>query len=239
MWFKVDDQLAMHFKTIQAGNRAIGVWVRAGAWAAGNLTDGFVPASLMPALGADLADIEALVDAGFWREVDGGWQFHDWDDFQPTSGAVRAKREADRERKRRQRRNSQGQFAAESRRDTGRTLGGVTVDVAEMSHRPVPVPVPVPETLMVATSSKSSSVTRAKDGQEKEEENADGFNPWAVIRAVEEHAGAVIDQAQAARIAHTVMMRRKVEPKNPTAYIIAAIKNDPHEILRDLMDVAS
>lgn len=244
LWFKVDDQLAMHFKTMQAGNRAIGVWVRAGAWAAGNLTDGFVPESLLPALAADRDDVDALVAAGFWREVEGGWQFHDWDEYQPTSEQVKAKRDADRDRKRKQRRNGSGQFAKVSRRDSERNPEGVTADVAEMSHRPVPVPVPVPETLMVTTSCKSSSVTREKDGLEEKpvdnaEDDADGYNPWAVVNAMEEHAGVAITLDQAAKIAHAVMSRRRIDPTNPTAYILAAIRNDPHEILRDLMGVAS
>ena len=41
--FEVDDQFAFHQKTLRAGNEAIGVWVRAGAWCAAYLTDGLVP----------------------------------------------------------------------------------------------------------------------------------------------------------------------------------------------------
>lgn len=31
-WFKVDDHLAFHRKTLAAGNEAMGLWVRAGSW---------------------------------------------------------------------------------------------------------------------------------------------------------------------------------------------------------------
>ena len=41
--FEIDDQFAFHQKTVMAGNEAIGVFARAGAWCAGYLTDGFVP----------------------------------------------------------------------------------------------------------------------------------------------------------------------------------------------------
>lgn len=97
---------------------------------------------------------------------------------------------------------------------------------------------------MVTTSCKSSSVTREKDGLEEKpvdnaEDDADGYNPWAVVNAMEEHAGVAITLDQAAKIAHAVMSRRRIDPTNPTAYILAAIRNDPHEILRDLMGVAS
>ena len=39
-WFRVDDTLAMHPKVYAAGNAAMGLWVRAGAWSMQQLTDG-------------------------------------------------------------------------------------------------------------------------------------------------------------------------------------------------------
>lgn len=83
-WFKVDDKLAFHPKVLAAGNTAIGLWIRAGAWAADQLTDGHIPAQMIPVLGGKPADARRLVDAGLWDRTPNGYQFHDWDDYQPT-----------------------------------------------------------------------------------------------------------------------------------------------------------
>lgn len=95
-WFKVDDQLAFHAKTILAGNSAMGLWVRAGAWASAHLTDGFIPTHMANAMASAMAnpcDSAQLVEAGLWIEKEGGYQFHDWELFQPDSKAEKERRE--------------------------------------------------------------------------------------------------------------------------------------------------
>lgn len=96
-WFKVDDQLAFNAKAVAAGNSAMGLWVRAGSWSSAQLTDGFIPVHMANAMAnamANPSDADALVMAGLWDEVDGGFQFHDWGDFQPSAEAERDKRKA-------------------------------------------------------------------------------------------------------------------------------------------------
>jgi hypothetical protein len=97
-WFKVDDKLHDHRKARAAKKAAMGVWVLAGSWSADNLTDGFVPASMLSRWGTR-ADAKRLVEVGLWHEdeQDGedGWRFHEWDERQPTKTSVleqRAKR---------------------------------------------------------------------------------------------------------------------------------------------------
>lgn len=92
-WFKVDDSLAFHAKAVAAGNAAMGMWTRGGAWCAQQLTDGHVPAHMVPALGSK-GQATALVNAGLWTRVDGGYRFHDWLDYQPTAAEVQADRTA-------------------------------------------------------------------------------------------------------------------------------------------------
>jgi len=99
-WFKVDDRLAFHPKVLSAGNEAMGLWVRAGAYCAQMLTNGHVPLSMLAPLGADESVAERLVAAGLWREEIDGYSFHDWHDLQPTRESVEADREAARERMR-------------------------------------------------------------------------------------------------------------------------------------------
>ncbi|MBN9208166.1 MAG: hypothetical protein J0H96_05810 [Microbacterium ginsengisoli] len=116
-WFKVDDALAFSMKAINAGNSALGLWVRAGSWSMQQLTDGFVPGSMVPALGGTEADAEALVTARLWHPADGGFRFHDWSDYQPTKEQVLAERAAATERKRVSREKSRQKSQGESRRD--------------------------------------------------------------------------------------------------------------------------
>lgn len=113
-WFKVDDQLHSHKKAMRAGTQAMGLWLLAGSWSAGHLTDGFVPAYVVcrldPADGDDLA--KRLERADLWEagtcDGDEGWWFKDWREFNPTADEVEAKREAGRERQERSRRHRAG-----------------------------------------------------------------------------------------------------------------------------------
>lgn len=105
-WFKVDDQLAFNPKVLEAGNAAMGLWVRAGSWCAANLTDGQLPANMIGTLGAQRRNAKALVDCGLWVETETGYRFHDWEDFQPTKAEVLREREQARIRKQRQRANN-------------------------------------------------------------------------------------------------------------------------------------
>jgi hypothetical protein len=105
-WFKVDDRYWSHPKVMCLTTSARGVWLSAGSWAAAYLTDGHVPSRILFAIIPEprskvMAAASELVAAGLWTVVDDGWQFHDWDDYQPTKEMVDAVRHADAERKRR------------------------------------------------------------------------------------------------------------------------------------------
>ena len=45
-WFKVDDGFYDHPKVLEAGNAAVGLWLRCATWSARQLTDGHVPAAI-------------------------------------------------------------------------------------------------------------------------------------------------------------------------------------------------
>lgn len=100
-WFRVDDSFWSHPKVVQAGNAAIGLWVRCGSYCAQHLTDGFVPAWLVKQFGSP-AQVRKLVDAGLWEPVDNpcGYLMHDWPEYQPTKQTVLIRRENDAERQR-------------------------------------------------------------------------------------------------------------------------------------------
>jgi hypothetical protein len=102
-WFKVDDGFCFHPKALAAGNSALGLWVRAGSWCGANLTGGALPRHMIGTLGAQKRDAMRLVFAGLWCETEDGYQFNDWDVYQPTKEQVEADRKSSRERQARYR----------------------------------------------------------------------------------------------------------------------------------------
>ena len=113
-WFKVDDKLHSHPKRYRAGLRAMGLWVVAGSWCGDHLTDGFVPADMLRALGGKPSDAAALVDAGLWEACPDGWIFHQWDGQNPTRDDVEFQRAEWRRRQQeaRDRRHNEGKDAS-------------------------------------------------------------------------------------------------------------------------------
>lgn len=119
-WFKVDDGLHSHPKWRAATKGARALWATAGSWSADNLTDGVVPAYMLPVLDGTTKEAAELVRVGLWEVIDGGWVFHQWNEEgrQPTRESVERERAAAKERQRRAR-----EKARESRRDDDVTHG--------------------------------------------------------------------------------------------------------------------
>ncbi|GAA2178240.1 hypothetical protein GCM10009785_00070 [Brooklawnia cerclae] len=157
-WFKIDDSLHDHPKVRRAGAAAVGVWATAGSFSSAYKTDGFIPSWWVSGWGkTGTTAARKLVAVGLWNETerDGepGYQFHDWDDYQPTSDEIERDRESARERQRRSRerksRHAAGDHSmcdrcsairADVTRDNHRD---VTRDITRESQYPVPTrPVP-------------------------------------------------------------------------------------------------
>jgi hypothetical protein len=88
-WFKVDDNLAFHPKTVAAGNAALGLWVRAGSWSAHTHTDGIIPNEIASTIGTR-NQIGRLVSSGFWIPKGNGFEFHEWHERQPIAADLKA-----------------------------------------------------------------------------------------------------------------------------------------------------
>jgi hypothetical protein len=101
-WFKIDDGFFMNMKVVEAGNAAVGLWVRAGAWCSQQLTDGYVPEAVARTFGT-ATEVDSLVDSGLWECVEGGYQFPDWLEYNPSADEVKATRAASAERQRQSR----------------------------------------------------------------------------------------------------------------------------------------
>lgn len=92
MWFKVDDSFAFNVKAMRAGD-AVALWTRAGAWCAQQLTGGHVPDDMIASLGrAEHASV--LVAVGLWKRTRTGYEFHDWDVYNPSDSEAKARRDA-------------------------------------------------------------------------------------------------------------------------------------------------
>jgi hypothetical protein len=98
-WVKIDDQLPNHVKVAYLEDMvlpALGLNMLALCWCNSQLTDGFIPEAQVRRLAGNarwLPLAEVLVKAGFWEEVDGGYQIHDYLDYQPSKEDVLATKE--------------------------------------------------------------------------------------------------------------------------------------------------
>ena len=112
-WFVVDDSAHSHPKIVKAGNAAMGLWMRCGAYAAQHLTDGVVPGPIASMYGTT-PQATKLVKLGLWHTVghacarcpqppSGDYFMHDYLAYNPTRRQVLDKRERAAEKKRRQR----------------------------------------------------------------------------------------------------------------------------------------
>lgn len=132
-WFKVDGDFHDHPKFWNASEYAVCLWVRAGAWSAQKLTDGFVPDGMVHrwTRNADVAAQE-LVANGAWKRVEGGFQFHDWHDWNPSKEKVLRDRARGAERQSRYRERRKGDGVTNSitsrsdRRSDSRVSNGVS-----------------------------------------------------------------------------------------------------------------
>lgn len=132
VWFKVDDGFWSHPKVLELSDAAVSLWTRAGAYCAGQLTDGKVTKPALRMLAAERDAATELVLAGLWDEHEKGWIFHDWADYQPTREEVMKERAASTERQRAARAKRMSQ--RESHRDIQRDSRGIDAVITPVSH---------------------------------------------------------------------------------------------------------
>jgi hypothetical protein len=144
-WAKIDDRLHSHPKVLEAGPEAMGLFLLALSWCADYLTDGFVPEiqvrRLLFVCDDPLAIADKLVGAELWERADGGYQIHDYLEYNPSAEQVKAERAANAKRQaewRDRKRQGQGGTMTIRNSDSNSDSNGVT------NNSPVPVPVPVP-----------------------------------------------------------------------------------------------
>ena len=139
-WIKIDDQFRNHPKVLAAGPLASWLYVCSLTFAGQYLTDGHIPSTMLGMLAAvdnaqELAD--RLVDVGLWEEVEGGYQIHDFTEYNPTREEVRGVRAARAEAGRRGGLNS-----AASKRQANATANEQQNSTPSPSPSPSPIPIP-------------------------------------------------------------------------------------------------
>lgn len=145
VWVRIDDHFDEHPKIVGLDDHAFALFVSGLAYCNRNLTDGFIPTGvglgkLRYCGGKQKSAASGLVTAGLWAVVDGGWQVHDFGEYQPTKQQVedeRAKKQAAGQ--------AGGQASAQARAAASAQPNGVAG--AQAKSKPVPGPVnPVPLT---------------------------------------------------------------------------------------------
>ena len=124
-WVKLDDQFTDHPKLAAVGPVAGWVYVSGLCYAARYLTDGFVPETIALRFAGSSPEILAnLVECSLLDRVNGGYQIHDFLDYNPPASKVKAEREAAKARM--QRKNAPKQGASEEiQRNFGRNSGEI------------------------------------------------------------------------------------------------------------------
>ena len=173
MWFKVDDSFFSNPKTAMLSDGATALWLRSGSWSAQQLTDGFIPARMVPMFRGSDDSVRELCDVGLWErddERDGYW-FHDWSDYQPDGEEVDAlrrkrseagKRGADR-RWSRKTVDENGKNGKTDGKCHGKPMANAWQTDGKSMANSCPVPVPVPDKKEKEEYSSSFSKESVKD----------------------------------------------------------------------------
>lgn len=245
-WFAVDDSFHGHPKLaeLEAGKRfaeAIALWTMAGSWCAHHLTDGHVPAAqlrkLVPFQPTPAAN--ELVRIGLWEVAEGGYQFRDWADYQPTREEVEARRAKSAARTRKSRRMaSVGSGASNS--VTNAATDGASSALPTLS-RPVPSR-PSPHDVAGAPSADDHNPHGAhsvRTGTERMEASLDPANERAIAAYRDGAArdGARMPVNHARRYEQAQRLREAIAdvlpPEAPEADRLAIVRAAAAEAAKD------
>ena len=164
-WLRIDDHYGSHPKLFTAGPLALALDITGMCYSSLHLTDGFVPDLIVESL-TSMSRIQVtrsvakLVEVGRWTRGDGGWNIHDFTEFNPSGEGVKERRRRDAERHR-------------VRRSSQRTPSGLP---AESQDRPSGIPAPRTPAPSPAPEDPSNMYIPYKDvGLKNGQEDADGI----------------------------------------------------------------
>lgn len=172
-FFRVDVGFWDHPKAIAAGRDGRGLYLCAIGWARGQLTDGHIPATVLPLLAfkdgmpidSAAAASDRLVEVGLWERTANGWLIHDYAEHQQTASDIEHQRAQWRDRK-----------TAQRGREAKQTTENVTRDTSVSPLRVTP-----PE-----------SESESESEKESEKSPSSSSGPLTVVR--DEHRSATTDE---------------------------------------------
>lgn len=168
-WVRVDDLAPTHAKIIQVGV-AFAVYVGGLCYANRYLTDGFIPARQLSAVLPGVRPRQVLlmavklVEAGLWEVTDGGYQIHDYHDYQPTAATVRSIRDA---------RAKSGQRGGQRKAEQT-----ASKPLANEWQNPAPPPIPTPKEPKTLTTLSGSTPDGATNGHQNYKAEAREILAW-------------------------------------------------------------
>jgi len=95
-WSRLEANFATNHKVLalmdaRGGQHALLVYIFSHGYSIGHGTGGFVPRAAIGTFHGTSKDAALLVDVGFWDATAGGWDIHDWLDYQPSSEETEAR----------------------------------------------------------------------------------------------------------------------------------------------------
>lgn len=150
-WYRVDDQATFHPKIVRAGNEAFGAITRFGTYCSAYLTDGFVPEAIALSI-CSQSVIDSLVSCDLLLIADGGYEIHDYLDYNPSKEEAIAKREA-----RSQAGAIGGTKSGESKRHSKTIANGIAKAEAKGKQNCTPSPSPSPSPYPVPSASEEAN----------------------------------------------------------------------------------
>jgi hypothetical protein len=224
-WVQIDDAMADHPKIMQLSHGAFRVQVEGLCYANRNLTDGFVPRLFAHRHGKRFA-VE-LVTSGVWEQTDGGYQIHDFHDYQPTKAEVLELRE---------KRAQAGRLGAQSRwRDKAKPMASaIAPAIANGWQNDAPIPTPPAVNPFLGQS--STPTTQAIDHQIKNGTNLTPSLQGAILDlahslpdATDKTVGRLINLAkrgaQQADFHDARAAVAECHPQHPSSYACTVINN--------------
>lgn len=91
-WVALDDGFFANPKILQAGHAAAGLYAMGLSYCGKYLTDGFIPSAWL--IGTPKKLVTQLVDVGLWDQVEGGYFFPDYEEYNPSREKVEERRQA-------------------------------------------------------------------------------------------------------------------------------------------------
>ena len=226
-WVRFDDGFFRHPKVVAAGRDARDMYTSSIFYANQNLTDGFVPEGALRIIAADAGvsshskAVKALLREGLWLETDGGYQIHDYLDYQVSAASVTEKQTANRRRQqdwRDKNRNAQsnGGSNAKSNAVTNTPVTGTDKDKYKnnvISDEITPTPKP-PK----AKPAKSEPVVdTAPNG------SAGGDPPFALFESMCEQSGMDVAEVPTPDKNRNLAVAKRMAESGTTAKDVASI----------------